>query len=512
MKKTSTFSSVILKNEFKALKGRNSSTIWYLLLIMYITFLCFGFSKNALDFQNKLSSNPFSNWINITYHEGNKKSLELLKEAIQQDTFRMEYHIKESYFYNMWMRTMMSKSGDTTISPFQFRSIEPQSDIITALFEKENLVRKNFPDSVEGFSFEPNGIIVTKKLLVSLGLDYQTVSFISFNDLGAGNWVPLPVLAVVKELPDMADVVCTNTFYCKLTNGGYYDLDNPQFRLFVEDIDKETIMNLYPKILQTLALEDPGCLHFDPVKGHNNNRNYLIVIDKETEFVSAKTRLSQLEGITELQNYYKGQFFELTPDTICDNSGFSFENLAIEFNNLEKIREFSDHIEDSYDIPINMEVRTERQNYLFAGNMALGAIIMVLLLSVLSVTIYISGTIRNHLERIKKNLGNFLAFGVRNRILIRLYILVAFRILITAMIPAFILSMVSGELFEKFVLGRILVLDKGQDYFSLINVWFVAFIFLILVIAVLRTYFSVINILKHTPGDLVYERDGKNDR
>jgi hypothetical protein len=144
--------------------------------------------------------------------------------------------------------------------------------------------------------------------------------------------------------------------------------------------------------------------------------------------------------------------------------------------------------------------------------MALGAIIMVLLLSIVSVTIYISSTIRNHLERIKKNLGNFLAFGVKNSILISLYIVVAFRILITAMIPAILFAFVSGELFEKYVLGKVLVLDKGQDYFSLTNIWFVAFILLILFIAVIRTYFSVRNILKHTPGDLVYERDGKNGK
>jgi len=130
----------------------------------------------------------------------------------------------------------------------------------------------------------------------------------------------------------------------------------------------------------------------------------------------------------------------------------------------------------------------------------------------LSVTIYISGTIRNHLERIKKNLGNFLAFGVKNDTLIRLYIVVALRILITAMAPAFILSMICGEFFEKYILDGVLILEQGQNYFSLFNIWFLYFVLIILLIAVSRTLFSVRNILKHTPGDLVYERDGKNKK
>ncbi|MFZ4546112.1 MAG: hypothetical protein ACOYN4_01685 [Bacteroidales bacterium] len=514
MKKIPTFKSVVLKNEYNALRGKNGSTIWYLLLIMYITFLCFGFSKSALDFQKKLSSNPFSNWINITYHTGNKESLGLLEEVIQKDTFRTKYHIKESYFYNMWMFSIMSKAGDTAISPFQARSIEPQSDIVKDLLQPRNLVQKNFPDSVTAFSNQPNGIIVTQRLLTTLGLDYRTVSYLSFRDEGLKNWVPLPIVAVVKEIPDLADIVCTNIFYCKKNNSGLYDNDNLQFRFFIEDINRDSLLKIIPSVFQSMNLEDPGSIMCDSnLRGGNAKiQNWLVTIDNEGESISFSAKNKMLAEIPMLKNYHYGQYFKISADTICDNSGFAFENLAIEFINLEKIREFSDFIKEEYDISLNMEVLTERENYLFAGNMALGAIIMVLLLSIVSVTIYISSSIRNHLERIKKNLGNFLAFGVKNSILISLYIIVAFRILLTAMIPAFLLSLVSGELFEEFFLGKILVLEKGQDYFSLTNIWFVAFILLILLIAVLRTYFSVRYILKHTPGDLVYERDGKNGK
>jgi len=350
MKKSLSFRSIILKNEYKALRGRNNSTIWYLLLIMYITFLCFGFSKSALDFQKKLSSNPFSNWINITYHTGNKKSLELLREVIQQDTFRTTYHIKDSYFYNMWMRKLMSNTGDTAISPFQFRSIDPKSDIINALFEPTNIIQKNFPDSSDAYTFEPNGIIVTEKLLNVLELDYRTVSFIRFKDLGLEKWVSLPVIAIVKELPDLADIVCTNTLYCKISGSGYYDLDNPQFRLFVENIEKDTIMKLYPEIINALLLEDPGYCTLDTIKTVNNRKIWLIRVDNEGEYVSSDTRMMQLEGIQALKNYHHGQYFEISPDTMCDNTGFSFENLAIEFIKLDKIREFSEYIKKEYKI------------------------------------------------------------------------------------------------------------------------------------------------------------------
>jgi hypothetical protein len=128
-------------------------------------------------------------------------------------------------------------------------------------------------------------------------------------------------------------------------------------------------------------------------------------------------------------------------------------------------------------------------------------------ISIISVSIYISGTLRNHLLRVRKNLGNFLAFGVKNNTLISLYILVTVRILVSALVPALIIAYGCGKLFEKYLLGKLLVIDSDQDYFSLFNSWIAVFVALIMFVAVFRTFISVKKILANTPGDLVYERD-----
>jgi succinate dehydrogenase hydrophobic anchor subunit len=76
-----------------------------------------------------------------------------------------------------------------------------------------------------------------------------------------------------------------------------------------------------------------------------------------------------------------------------------------------------------------------------------------------------------------------------------------------AMIPAVIAAYCFGEFFEFFILGKLLVVDGSQDYFSIANTWFVLFLLLILVVAVFRTWLSVRKILKQSPGNLIYERD-----
>ena len=52
-----------------------------------------------------------------------------------------------------------------------------------------------------------------------------------------------------------------------------------------------------------------------------------------------------------------------------------------------------------------------------------------------------------------------------------------------------------------------LILGSGQDYFSLFNTWLPVFICIVIVVALLKTAVSVRNLLKKSPGDLIYERE-----
>ena len=197
-------------------------------------------------------------------------------------------------------------------------------------------------------------------------------------------------------------------------------------------------------------------------------------------------------------------------DTAIDLSNKVFDALAIEFKNLKEIRKFAEYLKKEYGLEMNMETMTQRENYLFAGNIAFGAIIMVLILSVVSVAIFITSTIKNHLEKVKKNLGNFLAFGMPNKNLVIIYTRVALRILISALIPAFLLAWLTGEATERHILHKFFVLEAGQNYFSILNIWYLMFLSVIILIVISRTLWSVVKILGNTPGDLVYERDEKS--
>jgi hypothetical protein len=507
MQEKMSFRSVLIRNEFKALKGKYHSTIIYLFVILFIAFLAFGFAKSTMNYQQKLSSDPFSNWINLNFHSGTRDSLKALHDKILNKQFRDRFHIKGSYFYNKGMVPVLTFSHGNQVIQYEARTIDPRSGIVKDLFQSGVCV-KYFPDSVENaLNYEPNGVIISEKLVNDIGLDKRTMSFIQIRT-PTGDLVPVPVLAVVKELPDLSDIVYTNLFYCKSMNTGFYDRENPCYRLFIENMDTTEILNLLKEVYSVLKIKDPCTVQTTVLHtGNNDVMNWKIEIGKQEKDIPNSIRNERIANLGSLKNHHFGQYYELSKDTFCDNSSFFHDYLAIEFTDLEKIRDFSKFLKEDLSLQLNLEVLAERENYLFTGNIALGAIILLMTLSILSVSIYISGIIRNHLLKIRKNLGNFLAFGVRNTTLMWLYIRVTIKILATALFPAYILAFACGELFEKYLLGKLLVIDSEQDYFSLSNSWFAIFLVLILIVAIIRTYVSVKKILRHSPGDLVYERD-----
>jgi hypothetical protein len=507
MQKKMSFRSVFIRNEFKALKGRYNSTIVYLFIILFITFTAFGFTKSTLLYQQKLSADPFSNWINLDFHSGTRDSLRTLNFRITDERFREKYHIKGAYFYNKGMVAIRTFSQGEATGQYEARTIDPNSGVVDDLLRSNQPV-KYFPDSiVNAFKYEPNGVIISEKLREDIGQKDHSLSFVQMKS-AMGDFIPVPLLGVVKELPDQADVIYTNLFYCKSMNAGFYDRENPYYRIFVEDIDTAGILRVLDEVCKALEIRDPSTIQTTVLKTTNpSTLTWKIEIGSQSNEISAGLKNERIVKVASLKGHHAGQYFELSKDTVCDNSSFFHDYLAIEFRDLEKISVFSKFLKEEMGLQLNLEVLSQRENYLFTGNIAAGSILLLMAISIISVSIYISGIIRNHLLKIKKNLGNFLAFGVKDQTLVRLYIYVAVRILATAILPAMMLAYACGELFEKHLLGKLFVIDAGQDYFSLFNSWFAVFLALIMFVAVLRTFISVKKILTQTPGDLVYERD-----
>jgi len=509
-----TFFKLIRKNEFKALLGIRYSTLFFLVSILYITFLCFGFSKSALKVIHDLSANTLSNWINIPFLSVNKNSLKILEHDLENPIVKKTYNIKDAYFYNKFGFSFLTRTQDSTNPPFNARTINTKSSIISDLLDPKNLVRKNYSDTVRDvFNEFPDGLIVTEKLMDQLGFPQKNALFLALKSK-RGDWFPAPVIAVVKELPDLVEVVCSPAFYFSMWNTEFYPPENKYLNIFIQDADTQDVIKVKGAIRKILELTDPGSIECKPPENEFlSGQIWKLKIGDEGGSLSSNQKYKLIASLPEIKKYHFGRYIKGAVDTASAKCPDCFSDyLAIEFYQLDKIRDFANLIKTNYKTPLNMETLVQRENYLFAGNVAMGSIILVLLLSIFSITIYIADTFKNHLNKVKKNLGNFLALGASNNDLIRLYLQVALKILLYGITISFVLANITGEAFEKYFLRKILVLQEGRDYFLLINSWSLLFMIVIVLMTLGGTFFTVKNILKSTPGDLIYERDSKTKK
>jgi hypothetical protein len=450
-----------------------------------------------------------SKWVNIPFLEADRRTLSNLKNKLSDSTFKKDFLIRDSYFYNKVGFTFLNRNGERT-RYFQARTIDKKSLIVKELLSGKNLIANyiNDPDT-NVFEARPEGIVVTQQFLNKLGFKDQKVSYLYLDITDDYYYLPVPIIAVVKELPELASVVCSKSFLCnRYHNQTWRQRDTVYLSFLVQNITKSQARSLRKNIADKLEIEDVLNIMMDTIVSVTDSTfNYFFDIGYEGINLPKKEKLKRVAAIPGLENIIYGEYFKLVADPDCDDEELSHDYLALEFEKLDKIMDFARYIEESTKVSMNMETRKQRENYLFIGNLALAALLMVIVFSVFSLSLYISETFKNHILKVKKNLGNLMALGASNNELIILYLQVALRMLIYAILSAFVLAYISGELFEKYILGKLLVLQQDQDYFSLLNSWVLIFIAILIVIALFMTLLTIKRILKASPGDLIYERD-----
>ncbi|MCX6303723.1 MAG: hypothetical protein NT040_02030 [Bacteroidetes bacterium] len=507
MKRYLSFNAVVRKNEFKAIAGRRYRTIAYLTGMLSVTFLCIGFSYQALEYQRKLADNPFSNWINIEVTRSVQDSSLNLLSDLRDPALKNRFLVKNIYLSKGFGASFLDRNGVSSALPLpKARTIDPRSPIIADLLEPDNFSSSGPPGNV--FQRDPFGMVVTDNFLKKTGFHRDSVKYLSYG-LYSDNYIPVRLLGVARELPDHADVLCTDMFY--IMKSYCYPGDKSYSKLFIETTEKKEA-ELFISILQKEFQVAPDSVVHDVQEG-------ITVLFFSNEKIGTRQifrdRLGNLYHLDGLRKYHFGQYTQLVKDTsgamrdhwLEMKRNFNFDYLAVEFNRLDKLKEFSDYIKKRYRVSINLETVEQRENFLFSLNMSFGAIILVLMIAGLSVLIFLSNSLRNHLDKVKRNLGNFMAFGANRNIIIGIYTIVVLKILLISMIIASALAWITGEWFGKYILKRVLILGEGQDFFSLFNLWFLIFSVAIIVAAVCKTLVTVRMLVFKSPGDLIYERE-----
>ena len=516
------FLTLFLKKERSELFGRQNKNLIWLSLILLITFLSLGFSNGSLKYLKLKMDDPFIEYLDIpipfTKTDNIKEIRNYLEASEQKDSFN--YH--KVFGYNRFAFEFFKKNESRVIFG---RTIEPGSSLCDKILSKENLIIGR-----NELSNDDIGIILSQSLLdemeikgnpIFISLRYSIVKINIDSTYVIDYVIPMPVIAIVKQLPGSNYFATTPklfaTYHC---DDNHYDLSKPTYNrdltyfipgeIEVADNFKEHVSMLIKDSKKFSA----KCTNIF-IEGENTDpyiTGYTVVLTFNIESLDENE-------INQIHNYLVGHIDKSNTEFyryyLYESLGSleSFEDkpeyLSLLFNNNDLIKNFQTEFEKRFEIKIDMAQIEAKKNYDFVSKLTIIIIVFLIVLSVTSIILFLTNILILHLEKIKKNIGTFKAFGLTNRILKIIYIRLSLEFALISIIISFIASLIigySGGL-RLFLVLFGAKLEKGASYFNLFNnIHVLIAVFLIFSFSSIAIYTNLNRLLNKTPGDLIYNR------
>lgn len=509
---------LFVRREGKVVLGRKLSNMWLLTGVLTLTFLATAFSNASLKYLSFKMNDPFINWLNIE-NTSDRSDYYGLAMSLDDSVFMEKYHIvgyQEDYKFSYNFFTKEKALRYFTGRFFQ----EINTPLVNAILSDENVVRGQRVSNVEEIDPESIGVILTEDMLLSLGYseapayinyaryspDADTLGFHLYTDEYAA--IPVPVLGVVQKLPGNVDFISSAFFL----EQDFNDYSNPFYMTNPE----------YASSLHYYVPADSDCEAFinRVIEISRQNGNELVSDEmsfyvpqlesfKPGNYVSfyPENGIADYRSIQQMDDEIISEFADTDITRVFD---FDFSDsyvsqisfISVHFRDLDMIKDFENHVKESFYIEIEMSQINAKENFNAVSVMANILSWAIVIFSILCIVLFIVNLLQSYFQKVKKNLGTFKAFGISNRELARVYILIMSVTIISATLLSFIFVYIIQLSLPLFNLVR----DESFNYLS---VWSTKTLYAIIVVwisSIATVYIVMRKLLSATPGDLIYDR------
>lgn len=503
---------LFVRREGKVVLGKNLFNLWLLTAVLTLTFFAIAFSNASMEYLSVKMNDPFINWVDIQndYGEGDIAGL---MDGLSDTTVQREYHFVnyQMDYSNHYMFFGKSASQIQYLGCRFFQSFN-DNPLLNAILSDDNVVGKCAvsPDSLDD---ETMGVIVAEDVIRKLGYD-SAPSFIDLCRYSAGAdtlgfplyqgfaHLPVPVIGVVKRLPGNMDIISTKFFYSQQRNDMTYpfNLNNRDYAAslyyFVPDGEvadfKKSLSDATADSCYVVEMSFPFMKTF-----------------RRGLFITASSASGEFtpETAGEVDAKMMAQFRDKDVHRVYDYafSDYSLPQgsyISVQFKDLGRIRDFEAFVKDKYKVKIEMSQINAKENFNAVSVMANILSWAIIIFSILCIVLFVVNLLQSYFQKVKRNLGTFKAFGMRDSELIRIYTLIVFMTIAGAVV----ISMAFTALAQIALLLLGVVKDGGYGYLSLWNAKTVWSIVIIALSSVATVYFVMKKQLSATPGDLIYDR------
>lgn len=518
---------LLMSREGKEVMGRHGSNLWLLTLVMVATFVSIAFSEGSMNYLRDKMEDPFTLWVNISRQsDDNKTSAEKFNAfydslEIQENRLRYDYNAVITSQYSHY--GMMGRQASDYSSARFFEHLNTR--LMQKVMEESNIV--------EGCVGNPNllddhtmGVVITMGVARRLGYDESHLpAYIFYQSLNTGadslglklvegEYLPvaLPVLAVVRRLPNNVQMLSGNFLYSQLENVG--SSDPFDFNSHKENYLRQLVYfvaegeeNLFDDFVKSIVPDSlrPGLSIFsDAGEDYRTMRSWKTGSMRKIDFGDGETPLMVYQGVA---NAIEEKFTENTK--VCRVFNFDTKEattgrsmfLSVEFNSLNHISEFEAFAKQN-GIQLEMEQVHSKQNFDAVATMAGILSMAMVIFSIVCIIMFMVNMLQSYFQKVKRNIGTFKAFGMNGTELIQVYVLILVMIVSASVVLALLITWgVQG------VLPIVGVEKDGFNYLSLWNTTTYIATLVIFVSTVFTVIFVMVRMLSQTPGDLIYDRN-----
>ena len=505
------YNKIFRKREFKAILGNNSANFWILLLVFLCTLGSLSFGRAGLDFLSRKMNDPFIKWIQVK-EQGDFERFrnDVQRPDFARDTFDIST-IETNNFILEYVFTTDFKKWRV-----EGRTIAPQSQLLPKILDEDNtLVLRPLDISSSDY-----GWIVTRDLMENLGYGEDNYPlFLNYtykgdaerlDSLGIENYdhymvMPIPIIAVVKQLPDLLDFIAPQYFKRQLESS-----DNP-FNLSLHDryyhdlvlVAEHSDHEMERQIDATLQAS--GLVYDADWAGSAENyeralrsatKYRIIVRDSNSHVLNAVAKtIAGMADVYRVYDYAFGDGMTLNPDYMS----FMFEDL-------NKVQAFAKWAKNNYGVRVDMAQIEAKNNFNIFNRLANGLCMAIITISVLFISIFLWFLINAHFRKISKNLGTIMAFGLSNKSIVGIYLQVFMRLILLGLVVA--ATLLFALQYATEYMGFVRVVDGNRmPYIDMSDGMVLGVIGGIIVLSVGVIWSAMERRLKTTPGNLIFERN-----
>ncbi len=511
------FILLFYKKEGKALLGKGFINFYFLIGIFFLTFFAIGLANGSLEYLRTKMNDPFINWVNIDVpHSKSRGSEDIQKSMLNDKNNQKKFRYRSVTGFNFFALHFWKKDISGT-KRFFGRTIEKSNPLLNEILSDKYILHGKVFSSPDDY-----GLIVTKNLLRSLNYPEDAAFiFMNFSDtIKERAVIPIPIVAVVSDLPGLTQFICTPFFHDQRNipteKSNPFLIENIRGVYFICLKDSTYTEKIKTKINQFISSDQEfkglGMSVWTNRFTQSYKDYFLIKINifNDTSFSFRNHVFERIINNTDLKrDNAVFRYYDFSSNWSNTNKSIKlYDKLSVELQNLDHINEFKVFMDKQYELPMEMGQIDTLSNYNFITKLTRIISIILMIFSILSICTFISNLLSNHLEKIRLNIGTFLAFGINPRALEKIYTTIIVSVLVVAMAIGILLSWIIGSVgtFRAVLQMLGIKLEENESYFNQFSEWTYPLIGVILIISYVVIRRITSRIFKQTPGNLLYDR------